>query len=112
MILRFQSKNGQFRLEIDAAAEISSILPQIAEKLPKDAILSSITISPKPQGKDSRPIESLKGVTFGKLGMVYVSAISCVVIPFINSHITVTVLKSFSIMQRIVRRPTAKSMTM
>jgi nuclear protein localization protein 4 homolog len=69
MILRFQSKNGQFRLTVDSDTEIASILPQVVEKLPKDVVASSINISPKPHGADSRPIQSLKGVTFGRLGL-------------------------------------------
>ena len=51
--------------------DIASILPQVQEKLPKDVIGSSITISPKPHGADSRPIQSLKGVTFGRLGLTH-----------------------------------------
>ncbi|WPH02633.1 Hypothetical protein R9X50_00549800 [Acrodontium crateriforme] len=71
MILRFQSREGQFRLTVDSMTDISTILPQIQEKLPKNAIPSSITISPKPHGADSRPIESLKGITFGRLGLTH-----------------------------------------
>lgn len=69
MILRFQSREGQFRLNVENSTDISSILPDVLEKLPKDVVASSITISPKPHGADSRPIESLKGVTFGRLGL-------------------------------------------
>ena len=69
MILRFQSKNGQFRLTLEPDTDIASILPQVLEKLPKDVLPSSVTISPRPHGADSRPIQSLKGVNFGRLGM-------------------------------------------
>ncbi|KAK4550352.1 nuclear protein localization protein 4 [Oleoguttula mirabilis] len=71
MILRFQSRNGQFRLNVEPTTDIASILPDIQEKLPTDVISSSITISPKPHGADSRPIQSLKGVTFGRLGLTH-----------------------------------------
>ena len=71
MILRFQSREGQFRLNVEAATDIASILPQLQEKLPKNVIASSITISPKPHGADSRPIQALKGVTFGRLGLTH-----------------------------------------
>ncbi|KAK0260028.1 Nuclear protein localization protein 4 [Friedmanniomyces endolithicus] len=71
MILRFQSREGQFRLNVEAATDIASILPQLQEKLPKNVITSSITISPKPHGADSRPIQALKGVTFGRLGLTH-----------------------------------------
>jgi nuclear protein localization family protein 4 len=69
MILRFASREGQFRLTVEPDAEIASILPEILDKLPNTVIPSSITISPKPQGADSRPIASLKQVTFRRLGL-------------------------------------------
>ena len=69
MILRFQSRDGQFRLTLEPETDIASILPQILEKLPKDVKATSVTISPKPHGADSRPVEALKGVTFKRLGM-------------------------------------------
>lgn len=74
MILRFQSKNGQFRLEVEPTTDISTILPAVLEKLPSDVIPSSVTISPKPSGTgaDSRAIEALKGVTFARLGLTCV----------------------------------------
>jgi len=71
MILRFQSREGQFRLTVDSDADISSILPSVLEKLPSDVVASSVSISPKPHGADSRPIEKLKGVTFGRLGLTH-----------------------------------------
>jgi nuclear protein localization family protein 4 len=71
MILRFQSRNGQFRLTVEPNTDIASVLPQVVEKLPADTIPSSVTISPKPHGADSRPIEALKGVTFAKLGLTH-----------------------------------------
>lgn len=75
MILRFQSRNGQFRLTVEPTDDISSVLPQILEKLPKDVLATSITISPKPQGGDSRPVQALKGVTFARLGLSHGSQI-------------------------------------
>ncbi|TKA28209.1 Nuclear protein localization protein 4 [Salinomyces thailandicus] len=71
MILRFQSREGQFRLNLEPTTDISTVLSDVQEKLPKDVLPSSITISPKPHGADSRPIESLKGVTFGRLGLTH-----------------------------------------
>lgn len=71
MILRFQSRNGQFRLNLEPTTDIASILPDVLEKLPKDTVSSSVTISPKPHGADSRSIQSLKGVTFGRLGLTH-----------------------------------------
>ena len=71
MILRFQSRNGQFRLTVEPDTDIASVLPQVVEKLPAGTIPSSVTISPKPHGADSRPIEALRGVTFGKIGLTH-----------------------------------------
>lgn len=71
MILRFQSREGQFRLHVEPTTDISTILGDVQEKLPKNVVASSITISPKPHGADSRPIQSLKGVTFGRLGLTH-----------------------------------------
>ena len=71
MILRFQSRNGQFRLTVESDTDIASVLPQVIEKLPAGTIPSSVTISPKPHGADSRPIEALQGVTFGKIGLTH-----------------------------------------
>ncbi|KAF2221977.1 nuclear protein localization protein 4 [Elsinoe ampelina] len=71
MILRFQSRNGQFRLTLEPTTDIASILPQVLEKLPSDVIPSSVTMSPKPQGGDSRPLEALRGVTFQRLGLTH-----------------------------------------
>jgi len=71
MILRFQSRNGQFRLTVEPSTDIASVLPQVIEKLPEGVIPSSITISPKPHGGEARQIESLKGFTFGKIGLTH-----------------------------------------
>ena len=71
MILRFQSRNGQFRLNVEPDADIASVLPQVVEKLPAGTIPSSVTISPKPHGADSRPIQALKGVTFSKINLTH-----------------------------------------
>ncbi|KAF2859071.1 nuclear protein localization protein 4 [Piedraia hortae CBS 480.64] len=69
MILRFESREGRFRLEVEPDSDVASILPQVKGKLPANVDASSITISPKPHGADSRTIASLKGVTFAKLHM-------------------------------------------
>ena len=71
MIIRFQSREGGFRLTLDNNAEIASILPDVLDKLPKNVIPSTVTISPRPHGADSRPIEKLKGITFAKLGLTH-----------------------------------------
>ncbi|KAK7191776.1 nuclear protein localization protein 4 [Paraphaeosphaeria sporulosa] len=69
MILRFVSKEGQFRLTVDAATAFPDILPQIAEKLPSNVDLSSITVSNKPHGGDARKLSTLRGITFNQVGL-------------------------------------------
>ena len=78
MILRFVSKEGQFRLTVEPTTTFTDILPQVAEKLPKNADLASVAVSNKPQGGDSRKIASLKGVTFQQVGL---SCVACLIQP-------------------------------
>ncbi|ORY15020.1 nuclear protein localization protein 4 [Clohesyomyces aquaticus] len=69
MILRFVSKEGQFRLNVEPTTTFPEIVPQVAEKLPADVDLTSLTVSNKPHGGDSRKISSLKGVSFKQVGL-------------------------------------------
>ncbi|KAI9662489.1 MAG: nuclear protein localization protein 4 [Bathelium mastoideum] len=69
MIIRFQGRDGQFRLNVEAKDQISSILPQVTEKLSKDVDPTSITISPKPHGAEAHTIVSLGNATFQQLGV-------------------------------------------
>ncbi|KAF2281191.1 polyubiquitin-tagged protein recognition complex, Npl4 component [Westerdykella ornata] len=71
MILRFQSKEGQFRLNVDPATTFPEILPQIAEKLPKTTDLATLTVSNRPHGGDARLIQSLRGVSFRQVGLTH-----------------------------------------
>lgn len=67
MILRFRSRLGQFRLDIDPQDDISSCLPRILDNLPKGTPASSVTMSPDARGADARAVQSLKGVSFHRL---------------------------------------------
>ena len=69
MILRFTSREGQFRLTVEPTTTFPEILPQIAEKLPKDVNLQSVSVSNKPHGGDARIISELTGVSFQKVGL-------------------------------------------
>jgi nuclear protein localization family protein 4 len=73
MILRFVSKEGQFRLTVEPTTTFPELLPQIAEKLPKSADLQSVTVSNRPHGGDARKISDLNGVSFQQVGLAYVS---------------------------------------
>lgn len=69
MILRFVSKEGQFRLTVEPTTTFPEILPQVAERLPNNVDLASVAVSNKPQGGDARKLASLKGVTFQQVGL-------------------------------------------
>lgn len=69
MILRFVSKEGQFRLTVEPEDTFTDITPQVAEKLPKNVDLQSITVSNRPQGGDARKLAELKGVSFKQVGL-------------------------------------------
>jgi len=69
MILRFVSKEGQFRLTVEPTTTFPEILLQVAEKLPKNVDLASVAVSNKPQGGDARIFASLKGVSFEQVGL-------------------------------------------
>ena len=73
MILRFVSKEGQFRLSVEPTTTFPEILPQIAEKLPKSVDIQSIGVSNRPQGGDARKIAELKGVSFNQVGLSLVT---------------------------------------
>lgn len=69
MILRFVSKEGQFRLNVEPTATFVDILPQVAEKLPSSVNPQSISVSNKPHGGDARRLADLNGVTFDQVGL-------------------------------------------
>jgi nuclear protein localization protein 4 homolog len=69
MLLRFQSREGQFRLTVQPTDEFASILPQVLEKLPKTTDAASITVSNRPQGGDARVLQNLRGISFGQVGL-------------------------------------------
>ena len=73
MILRFVSKEGQFRLNVEPTTTFPEVLPQIAEKLPKSVDIQSISVSNRPQGGDARKLADLKGVSFKQVGLSYVA---------------------------------------
>lgn len=68
MILRFTSRIGQFRLNVEPSTDLSTLIPQIVDKLTPETVPSSVAISPQ-RGGQSRSLESLKGVTVQKLGL-------------------------------------------
>lgn len=69
MLLRFQGRDGQFRLTADANTQFTALLPQILEKLPPNTDPSSVTLNNRPHGGDARRIAALKGITIQQVGL-------------------------------------------
>lgn len=69
MIIRFNGRDGQFRFTVEANTDISSILPQLREKIAQNVDASTVTVNNKPQGGEARTIASLKGIKFGQIGV-------------------------------------------
>jgi nuclear protein localization family protein 4 len=76
MILRFSSKDGLFRLNVEPDTTFPEILPQVAEKLPKSVDIQSISVSNRPQGGDARKLAELEGVSFKQVGLTYMPCFS------------------------------------
>jgi nuclear protein localization protein 4 homolog len=72
MILRFRGRDGQFRLETDPDDDFASLQSGILDNLPKNVDVSSLKISNKPHGGDSRRLADLQGVSFRRVGLSYV----------------------------------------
>jgi len=69
MLLRFRSRNGQFRLTVQPTDDFADLQSGIAENLPKDVDLSSLSVSNKPQGGDARRLADLRGVKLQQVGL-------------------------------------------
>ena len=69
ILLRFESKNGRFRLAVDPSTEFPSLLPQILDKLPKGADSKSIILSNRRSGGQDRLLSSLAGVSISRVGL-------------------------------------------
>lgn len=69
MLLRFQGRDGQFRINVNPTDEFPSLAHEIAEHLPKDVDLQSITVANRPHGGDARSLSQLRGITFQQVGL-------------------------------------------
>ncbi|KAL8999731.1 MAG: hypothetical protein Q9169_001548 [Polycauliona sp. 2 TL-2023] len=69
ILLRFESRSGQFRLTVDPTDEFPALLSKILESLPKGVDSRTLTLSNKPHAGEDRLLSSLKGVAIERVGL-------------------------------------------
>ncbi|MCJ1313070.1 nuclear protein localization protein 4 [Agyrium rufum] len=69
IVLRFQSKDGQFRLTVSPSDTFGSLLSPLLDHLPKDIDSTSISIANQPHGGQERSLRDIKALTFERVGL-------------------------------------------
>jgi nuclear protein localization protein 4 homolog len=71
MLLRFSSPDGQFRVNVDPNVTFASLASLIAERLPKDVDLSTLTLNNQARKEGQRLLSDIKNVTLSRVGLGY-----------------------------------------
>jgi hypothetical protein len=72
IIVRIFSPDGQFRITVDTSITFASLAPLIAERLPKDVDLTSLTFNHTPWTEGRKLISDVKNITLRRVGVKYV----------------------------------------
>jgi nuclear protein localization family protein 4 len=74
MLVRFSSPDGQFRLTVEPTIKFSLLGSLIAEHLPKDVDLTSLTMNNTIRREGQKLVSDIKNVTLARVGIKYVFA--------------------------------------
>jgi nuclear protein localization family protein 4 len=74
MLLRFRGRDGQFNLTVEPSDDFYELQASIADRLPKDTDLSTLSVSNKPHGGDARKLAELRGIKLAQVGLKYAFA--------------------------------------
>ncbi|KAL8768023.1 MAG: hypothetical protein Q9209_005627 [Squamulea sp. 1 TL-2023] len=69
VLLRFESRNGQFRFTVNPTDEFPALLTKILDNLPKGVDSRTLTLSNKPHAGEDRLLSSLKGIAIERVGL-------------------------------------------